>query len=371
MTKKRVSCGGTAGVFQYGKDDVQEKANGASKSRTKATATRTKHKNSGASEENGNDECYADQETVRALTAALTELQREFRDKCLEVEVLQETVAMVSDDFIRSERNLLRADLVIEQLNFKMQAVTFWDWRNDSCDRDGDTADSTAVVDTDPRDREIDLAVGAQGIESDLDKTPAPSKRSYSRGQGQRQPRSQLVSSSSYEDEDSDEDTSSDSDSSTSRGSSSSANRQKPKYKQPAVESEEPAITPRQAAFYRVMWERDLAQTQARQLTHILLEKRAECFYLSEKLSKTTTLVELAYQDDDDYPDTPDTAGQGLKWQPPGTSDGYDLSWLADDTTDSSTGSHDDDDPELTATEMQLDEYCSIETDRAAGLFVE
>jgi hypothetical protein len=281
-------------------------------------------------------------------------------------------VTMVSDDFIRSERNLLRADLRIEQLEFKMQAVTFWDW-NDSRDRDGDTL--TAAVDPDHQGREMDLAVDAQGLELDLQKTLASSKRSYIRGQGQRQPQSHLVSSSSYEDDDSDEDTSSDS--STSRGSSSSIKRQKPKYnqKQPVVESKELEITPRQAAFYRVMWERDLAQTQARQLTHILLEKRAECFYLSEKLSKTTTLVELAYQDDDDYPDTPDTAGQcGLKWQPPGTSDGYDLSWLTDDTTDStdsSTGSHDDDDPELTATEMQLDEYCSIETDRAAGLFVE
>jgi hypothetical protein len=361
MTKKKVGIDGTTGVFQYGKgemkrtvsSDEQEKANGTSSLETTA-ATTTQHNSS-------DNDCYADQETVRALTAALTELQREFRDKCQECQVLQETVAMVSDDFIQSARNLVQANLRIEQLEFKMQAVTFSGWNDRESDRDTQ-ADPTAAV---------DLAVDAQGyysqgVQSDLHKT-SPSKRSYSRGQ-----QSGLVSSSD-EDYDSDEDTSD----SSSRDSSSSLKRQKPKYRRDKSREqkrsqkkesqdtdgdsdsdsdsppEEPPITPRQAAFVRVMWERDLAQTQAQQLTEILLEKREECFYLSEKLSKTTTLVELAYKDDGD---NQDSAGWGLKWRP-GSSDGYDLSWLTDDSTDSSTGSHDDDDDddsELSATEMQL-----------------
>jgi hypothetical protein len=371
MTKKAIGGDGVVGLlplFQYGKgkikrpvsSDEQEKANG-----TSASGTTAKQRNT------SDNDCCSDQETVRALTAALTDSET----RC---QVLQETLAMVSDDFIQSARDLVQANLRIEQLDFKMQAVTFWD----SNDRDRDTPASPAAV--------VDLAVDAQGhysqrVELDLHK-PLPSKGSDSRGQRQRYAR--IVASASEEDN-SDEDTSD----SSSRDCWNSLKRQNPKYTRDKSQEqkrdqkeesqdtdddsdsdsdsppEEPPITPRQAAFVRVMWERDLAQTQARQLTQILLEKREECFYLSEKLSKTTALVELAYQDDDLYDDQ-DT-GRGLKWRP-GSSDGYDLSWLTDDSTDSSTGiDDDDDDPELSAIEMQLDAYCSIDTDRAAGLAAE
>jgi hypothetical protein len=293
-------------------------------------------------------------------------LQHEFRDKYKECQVLQETVAMISDDFIQSARDLIQANLKIEQMEFKMQAVTFWD----SNDRDRDAPASPTAV--------VDFAVDAH--------RSSPSKRSDSRGQRQRY--AQIVASS-YHDDDSDEDTS---DSSTgSRGTWSSVKQQKPKNLSDKFQeqktsqekksqdtdsdsdsdsdldspSEEPPITPRQAAFVRVMWERDLAQTQARQLTQVLLQKREECFYLSERLSKTTTLVELAYQDDDQDQDT----GRGMKGRPD-SSGGYDLSWLTDDDTDSSTGS-DNDDPDLSAIELQLDIYCSVDTDRAAGLAAE
>jgi hypothetical protein len=373
MPKKMIGVEGVAGVFQYGKgkskkpvsSDDQEKENGTSASGT----TATEYKSS-------DSDCDADQETVRALTAAFSELQRDFRDKCQECQVLKETVTMISDDFIQSARNLIQANLRIEQLEFKMQAVTFWD----SKDSDFDTPASPTSV--------VDLAIDAQGyysqrVESDPHKT-SPSKRSDSRGQRQRY--AQIVASS-YHDDDSDEDSSD----SSSRGTRSSLKQQNAKSMSQEQNTsqekksqdtdddsdsdsnsppEEAPITPRQAAFVRVMWERDLAQTQARQLTQILLQKREECFYLSEKLSKTTTLVELAYQDDDDQDQ--DT-GRGLKGRP-GSSHGYDLSWLTDDSTDStdsSTGIDDDDDPELSAIEMQLDIYCSVDTDRAAGLAVE
>jgi hypothetical protein len=376
MTKKTIGGDGVANVFQYGKSkmkmkkplssDEQIKENGTSAS---PGTTATEHKSS-------DSDCYADQETVRALTAAFSELQRDFRDKCQECEVLQETVAMISDDFIQSARHLIQANLKIEQLEFKMQAVTFWDFSND---RDRDTPASPTGV--------VDLAVDAQGyysrgVESNLRKT-SPSKRSDSRGQRQRY--AQIVASS-YQDDLSDEDTSD----SSSRRTCGSLKQKHPKNRRNESQEqktseekksqdtdsdsesdsppEEAPITPRQAAFVRVMWERDLAQTQARQLTQILLQKRKECFYLSEKLSKTTTLVELAYQDDDQDQDI----GRGLKGRP-GSSDGYDLSWLTDDGTDStdrSTGA-DDDDPELSAIEMQLDINCSIDTDRVAGLAAE
>jgi hypothetical protein len=373
MTKKAIGGDGVVGIlplFQCGKgkikrpvsSDEQEKANGTSAS----GATAKQHNTS-------DNDCYADQETVRALTAALTDAET----RC---QVLQETLAMVSDDFIQSARDLVQANLRIEQLEFKMQAVTFWD----ANDRDRDTPSSSAAVVDLPADAQ---GYYSQGVESDLHKSP--SKRSDSRGQRQRCAR---IVASSCEEDSPDEDTRD----SNSRGSWRSLKRQNPKYTRDKSQEqkrsqkkesqdtdgdsdsdsdsdsplEEPPITPRQAAFVRVMWERDLAQTQARQLTQLLLEKREECFYLSEKLSKTTTLVELAYQDDDVYDDQ-DT-GRRLKWRP-GSSDGYDLSWLTDDgtdSTDSSTGI-DDDDPELSAIEMQLDAYCSIDTDRAAGLAAE
>jgi hypothetical protein len=369
MTKKMIDGDGVARCFfQYGKGEIKrpvssdelEKANGTS---ALGRTTATQHKSS-------DTEYYADQETVRALTAALKDAET----RC---QVLQETLAMVSDDFLQSARDLVEANLKIEQLEFKMQAVTFWD----SNDRDRKTSASPTAV--------VDLTVDAQeyyfeGVESDLHKT-SPSKRSNSRGQRQRY--AQIVTSS-YEEDDSDEDTSD----SSSRGSWSSSKRQNPKHTRDKSQEqkrsqkkqsqdtdddsdsasypppEELPITPRQAAFVRVMWERDLAQAQARQLTQILLEKREECFYLSQKLSKTTTLVELAYQDDDVYGDQ-DT-GRNLLWRP-GSSDGSDLSWLTTDGTDRSTTSIDDNDPELSAIEMQLDLYCSIDIDRAAGLTVE
>jgi hypothetical protein len=67
---------------------------------------------------------------------------------------------------------------------------------------------------------------------------------------------------------------------------------------------------------------------------------------------------------------TAQDTGRGLKGDL--VSITHDLSWLTDDGSDSSGSSTgNDDDPELSAIEMQLDIYRSIDTDRAAGLEVE
>jgi hypothetical protein len=377
ISKKKIGGDGTAGLFQESKGLVQKIA---------------------ADEEERHSE---DQETMRALTDALKELQRDLREKSQQCQVLQETVAMISDDFIRSERNLLDANLRIERLEFKMQAVTFWDWDNDrdklKNDHDVDDHDQVQADDADGARKKTSSSSSSSSLSS--------SNRSYSRSRRQRREQKTLLVSSPDDehvdsDDDEDNNTSSGNNSSfssrqerkskrrlhTTRSSSSSHLHQRdgndsdsdsssdseeensPPVQEPVADvvkkvvTVAAVITPRQAAFVRVMWERDLAQTQARQLTQMLLEKRVECYYLKDKLSKTTTLVELAYQDDDtdediSYPfsmlpsSSKNARGLGSGGDGGG---GYDLSWLTDDdSTDSSTSSHDDDDyPELSPTEI-------------------
>jgi hypothetical protein len=228
------------------------------------------------------------QATVQALTDALTELQRDFRDKSQECHILRETVDALSSELRVSDGRLETSELRTEQLEFNLQSLTFCE-RNDSCPL------ALALGEDDSTETRIGSRKEKKQLpsvaESDIDSSENGHKK---RSKHSKKSKSEHKSKESKKKD--------------KKYKPKKLSKESPPTPPPPVdcrddrdsqsESEQVNKSPRQAAFRRVMRERDMAQTQANRLNELLEQSREQCQYLNEQLHRTTALAELAYQDD-------------------------------------------------------------------------
>lgn len=258
-----------------------------------------------------NAECDNLREAVAALTSALGEMNEELRAKTSECDALQGTVATLSSSLQESDQQLNELSLHCEQLELKLQAVTFIDKKEDAENRKG----KKKKPKNNRRKRPIqfkdddDEDLPDDELEDDL-------VNSFMSSDDTGSILKPISISSSSSNEYPGVDQNQPSTASTPSTSSPQKTPQNPPPPAPAMPQtqQQPNLgsAPCQAAFYRVISERDAARREAEKLAREVRARREQVRKLKARLNKSTALIELSYGDDVD--DRNDSHTSPMKW---------------------------------------------------------
>jgi hypothetical protein len=241
--------------------------------------------------------------TMGSLAAAMTELHTELRDRTKECEALYETAHNLSHALQESDRLLQEKTLECERLLLKLQMVTFVD-----CSDEPD--DSLSFLEEsfyDQKETEEDYTIPERpaaildhiatkyGGKKVLTRPKPETFKRRSKGvnpHAEAMAQRRGTSSPVCVDDTSDDDTASTSSSS----SSESSEAHLPLLALPADPNTVRSATTRQAHFYHVITERDMALQTNKKMARELKYNRTKIRELKAKLEKTTALVELSYE---------------------------------------------------------------------------
>jgi hypothetical protein len=241
--------------------------------------------------------------TMGSLAAAMTELHTELRDRTKECEALYETAHNLSHALQESDRLLQEKTLECERLLLKLQMVTFVD-RSDEVD------DSLSFLEEsfyDQREEEedytiperpaaiLDHIVAKYGGKKVLTKPKPETFKRRSKGvnpHAEAMAQRRGTSSPVCVDDTSDDDTAS----TSSSCSSESSEAYLPLLALQVDPNTVRSAATRQAHFYHVITERDMALQTNKKMTRELKYNRTKIRELKAKLEKTTALVELSYE---------------------------------------------------------------------------
>lgn len=263
----------------------------------------------------------ASPQAMAALTSALHDLQADFRNKTAECEALQDTVNSLSAILKSLDEELTERKMTVERLHLKLAAVTFVErgdarWMEDQ--EDEDLESEVAPDGKGSRGKNSSFGASARNrAAAKKNQKKAPSRSGGSRKKSSS--RSHIVEDpvvrehlERFEDaqysSDSGSPVSEDSDTDTTASNSTSSDDGGEVKESTSLEGENSSkeadsdsvgltsmTTPGQAAFYQVIFERDLAQKKAKNLAKELHNSRTENQNLKKRLNKSTALVELAY----------------------------------------------------------------------------
>jgi hypothetical protein len=215
------------------------------------------------------------QETVQALTDALTELQMELRDRCHECEVLRATVDGLSSELRTSDGSLEEAELRAEKLDFRLQAVSYCHQSDLAANEEteGKTLSGKGTDKESKKSKKKDKSFkkGKSERKSEVEKKKRK-KHKTSRSKAEREPPAEAEC----------------------RDDINSEPRPKPEAEpEPEAEPKSLAssVSPCQVTIQSALWERDQAQAHDRELAGLLEESRLQCKNL-------TVSVEFAHQDE-------------------------------------------------------------------------
>jgi hypothetical protein len=210
------------------------------------------------------------QETVQALTDALTELQMELRNRCHECEVLRATVEGLSSELRTSDSSLEEAELRAEKLDFRLQAVSYCHQSDLAANEE---TEGTAVSGKQSKEGKQLLTADKESKRSKKKGKPLKKEKSERKSKVEKKKvKKHKTSRSKAEREPPVE--------AECRDDSNSEPRRKPEA-DPEPEAEPksltPSVSPRQAAIQSALYERDQSQAHARELADLLEESRLQC----------------------------------------------------------------------------------------------
>lgn len=247
------------------------------------------HPEDGTSSTYSIEEAPVDYErTIASLTQALTELQRELRDRTAENEALLATASSLSDSLQQSDQLLQDKSLECEQLSFKLQMVTFVERKDvsgrsllDSNDQelDADLTNETGRSLVDLNDEDSVGSHSTSGAASSSSNTKSTHKKKSKH----------RVRHQEGKNHDKDRDTTK-----TPSSATPSISLSGPVSVDDFDESS-PEIGPRQAHFYNIMLERDRALNAAKKFKKELKESKHKVKELQGKLDRSNLLVEISY----------------------------------------------------------------------------
>jgi hypothetical protein len=225
-------------------------------------------------------ECDSLKFALSSLSSVVREMNDEVRAKTIECDALHQTVTILSSSLRESDRQLQETAVHCEKLDMKLQAVCFLDRQEHRPEEEEE-------------DGEI---VCSKSVSSDGRKSKKSSKRNLQQRISVDDVVVLLAKDAALEERDenanTDDSSSEDADADTAAADNAPATSKTAKV----VSTDAPCLTgPGQAAFYRVIYERDQATRELDRLTHEVQRRREQVQFFKEKLNKSNALIELSY----------------------------------------------------------------------------
>lgn len=259
------------------------------------------------------------EQTVEDLTKALTEAQAELRDETTRSEVLKTTVVAVSKALQIAEDGRKRAEVEAERLRLQLSALSYYEAPLKNDEESHADADVIEIDIGSPRklDKEKRTTIG-NDLGSKIKALETLRATRQKTGKGSPIDVDQVMDNQEMDDtvevvqavpnggrstnQDVAEEKKSDDEEMSERrlwgNTSPHDDSQGSDVKAEGSESENPGKSPGQAAFYRVLIERDVAKAQAERYRKKLASQDAAVQDLRNRLNKSVALVELSYNDE-------------------------------------------------------------------------